>query len=61
MAYGRAISDRVALARALAARSRTRFIEIKRERKRWLILSAPTNFGFGEARNDEHDRTKLAW
>jgi hypothetical protein len=41
---GRAISDRVALARALAARSRTRFIEIKRERKRWLILSAPTNF-----------------
>jgi hypothetical protein len=34
VAYGPAMSDRVVLARAIAARSNAAFIEIKRERKR---------------------------
>jgi len=34
------ISDRVALARAIAARSQSRFIEIKRERKRRPLLES---------------------
>jgi hypothetical protein len=33
MAYGLAMSDRVALARAIAVRTKPRFIEIPRERR----------------------------
>jgi hypothetical protein len=53
------MSDRVALARALAARSKSFFIEIKRERKGWRPFSPNELLAIKQGRWAEKERERL--
>lgn len=53
------MSDRTALARAIAARSKTRFIEIKRQKKRLMPFTHVELLAIKQGRWAEKERERL--
>jgi hypothetical protein len=53
------MSDRVALARTIAARAIARFVEVKRERKGWPAFSPHELLAIKQGRWAEKERERL--
>jgi hypothetical protein len=60
MAYVLAMSDRIALARAIAARSKARFVEIQRQRGGGrIVLRSADLLAIKQGRRAEQERDRL--